>query len=91
MARRYREEHGRMHWPSHDTAEIVIPTGRSGFCCIVPCALMVALEATGLAAGLLLARRLIRRARRRGGRGDRRGRHAAIVALAVRDDGTKRD
>ncbi len=59
-----------MHWPSHGTAEIVVPTGRSGFCCIVPCALMLALEAAALAAGLLLARRLARRARLRGGRGD---------------------
>ncbi len=40
---------------------IVIPTGRNGFSCIVPCALMLALEAGTLAAGLLLARRLIRR------------------------------
>jgi len=80
-----------MQWPSHGTAEIVIPTGRSGFCCIVPCALMLALEAAALAAGLLLARRLARRARLRGGRGDRQGCHAAIVELAVRDDGTKRD
>jgi len=80
-----------MQGSSSRAAEIVIPTGRSGFCCIVPCALMLALEATALAAGLLLARRLIRRARLRGGRGDHRGRHAAIVALAVRDDGTKID
>ncbi len=80
-----------MQGSSSRTAEIMIPTGRNGFCCIVPCALMLALEAAALATGLLLARRLARRARRRGGRGDRRGRHAAIVARAVRDDGTKID
>ena len=43
-------------------AEIVIPTGRNSFCCVVPCALMLALEAGAVAAGLLLARRLLRRA-----------------------------
>lgn len=46
-------------------AEIVIPTGRNGFCCIVPCALLVALysgAATGLAA---LAWRCARHLRKR--------------------------
>ncbi len=50
-----------MRRSSGGTAAIVIPTGRNGFCCIVPCALMLALEAGAPAAGLLLARRLIRR------------------------------
>jgi len=51
-----------MQGPMGGTAEIVIPTGRNGFCCIVPCALMLALEAGVVAAGLLLARHLVRRA-----------------------------
>lgn len=71
-------------------AAIIIPTGRGGFCCIVPCALMFALEAAALAAGLLLVRHLIRRVNR-GGRGGHRDRHPVIVELAVRDDGTKKD
>jgi hypothetical protein len=50
-----------MQRPSHDAAEIVIPTGRNGFCCVVPCALMLALEAGATAAGVLLARHLFRR------------------------------
>ncbi len=50
-----------MRRSSGGAAAIVIPTGRNGFCCIVPCALMLALEAGTLAAGLLLARCLIRR------------------------------
>lgn len=58
-----------MQRPSGGIAEIVIPTGRNGFCCIVPCALMLALEAGTLAAGLLLARRLIRRVASNGGEG----------------------
>ena len=51
-----------MQGPMGGTAEIVIPTGRNGFCCVVPCALMVALEAGAGAAGLLIARHLARRA-----------------------------
>lgn len=50
-----------MQRPSYGTAEIVIPTGRNGFCCIMPCALMLALDAGAVAVGLLLARRLFRR------------------------------
>ncbi len=50
-----------MQRPSDDITEIVIPTGRNGFCCIVPCTLMLALEAGALAAGLLLAHHLVRR------------------------------
>ncbi len=58
-----------MQGPMGGTAEIVIPTGRNGFCCIVPCALMLALEAGTVAAGLLLARRLTRRVAGSGGEG----------------------
>lgn len=46
-----------MQRPLYDTAGIVIPTGRNGFCCIVPCALTFALDAGLVAAGLLLVRR----------------------------------
>lgn len=49
-----------MQGPMGGTAEIVIPTGRNGFCCVVPCALMAVLEAGAIAAGLLLARHLAR-------------------------------
>ncbi len=49
-----------MQRPLRCTAEIVIPTGRNGFCCLVPCALMLALDAGAFAAGLLLVRHLIR-------------------------------
>lgn len=49
-----------MQRPLRSTAEIVIPTGRNGFCCIVPCALMLALDAGAVATGLLLVRYLIR-------------------------------
>ena len=60
-----------MQGRSGGSAEIVIPTGRNGFCCIVPCALMLALETGAVAAGLLLARHLLRRAAAHtaGGRG----------------------
>lgn len=60
-----------MHRPP-GAADIVIPTGRNGFCCIVPCALMLALETGAVAAGLLLARHLLRRAvvHAAGGRGE---------------------
>lgn len=51
-----------MQGPMGGTAEIVIPTGRTGFCCIVPCALMAVLDAGALAAALLLVRHLARRA-----------------------------
>ncbi len=51
-----------MRRSSGGSAAIVIPTGRNGFCCIVPCALMLALEAGAVAAVLLLTRHLIRRA-----------------------------
>ncbi len=46
---------------SDGTAEIVIPTGRNGFCCIVPCAFMSVMGAGTMAMGLLLARYLVRR------------------------------
>ncbi len=59
--RQSREGRGRMQRPSHDAAEIVIPTGRNGFCCVVPCALMLALEAGATTAGVLLVRHLLRR------------------------------
>jgi len=49
-----------MQGPLGDTAEIVIPTGRNGFCCVVPCALMAVLDAGALAAALLLLRHLAR-------------------------------
>ncbi len=62
-----------MQRPSDGTAEIVIPTGRNGFCCIVPCALMLALDAGVLVAGLLLARHLVRRAARAAAVGRRGG------------------
>ncbi len=51
-----------MQGPMGGTAAIVIPTGRNGFCCVVPCALMAVLDAGALAAGLLLVRYLARRA-----------------------------
>ena len=44
---------------SLEAVEIVIPTGRTGFCCIVPCALLAALYALA-ASAILLAVRLIR-------------------------------
>ena len=50
-----------MQRPPGGAADIVIPTGRNGFCCVVPCALMLALEAGAVAAGLLVARCLARR------------------------------
>jgi len=62
-----------MRRPSDGTTEIVIPTGRNGFCCIVPCALMLALDAGVLVAGLLLARHLVRRAARAADVGRRGG------------------
>jgi len=42
------------------TCTIVIPTGRTSCCCILPCALMLVLEAGAGAAALLLVRHLIR-------------------------------
>ncbi len=50
-----------MHRPP-GAADIVIPRGGNGFCCIVPCALMLALESGAVVAGLLLVRHLVRRA-----------------------------
>ncbi len=46
------------------TTEIVIPTGRNGFCCIIPCALLCGLyTATGVGALALLWHRVRRQFR----------------------------
>ncbi len=46
-------------------AEIVIPTGRNSYCCIVPCALMCGFyDIGGIGAAVLVWRYLRRRARR---------------------------
>lgn len=45
---------------SHGTAAIMIPTGRNGCCYVVPSALVLALEADAVSAGLL-ARCLVQR------------------------------
>jgi hypothetical protein len=43
------------------TADIVIPTGRGGFCCILPCALLVTLYALIVSGAFLLVRHALRR------------------------------
>ncbi len=44
-------------------AEIIVPTGRGGFCCILPCALIAALYAL-IACAIVLAVRMLRDRRR---------------------------
>ncbi len=43
------------------TADIVIPTGRGGFCCILPCALLVTLYTMIGCGAFLLVRHAVRR------------------------------
>ncbi len=51
-----------MQQPWGDTTGIVIPTGRNGFCCVVPCALIASLySGIGVGASLLVWRALRRR------------------------------
>jgi len=54
-----------MQGPFQRTTDIVIPTGRGGFCCILPCALLVTLSMMSASGALLLVRHMVRRRRER--------------------------
>lgn len=54
-----------MQGPFERTTDIVIPTGRGGFCCILPCALLVTLSMLSASGALLLVRHIVRQRRAR--------------------------
>lgn len=63
MIRISAREERRVHREFSQVSDIVIPTGRNGFCCIIPCALLCGLyAATGVGALALIRRWLRKRA-----------------------------